>query len=992
MRMRANQPPGAARRSRPTQPVAQAPADPRPATPGDPPASSGDPPPVEPAPPVPETAGGPALSDDELRALAEHDAGSETIVVTGSRIERRAVDSPSPVTVLDNEQLSAAGITNLGEILQRIPAQGNALNAQFNNGGNGSTNIDLRSLGPNRTLTLINGRRVVPSGTGANSAVDFGTLPLAMIERVEVLKDGASAVYGSDAISGVVNVITRSNLNGSEASLYTSSSQVRDGANYDASFATGHTSNKGNISFAVGYQQQQPIMAGDREFARQTYTFDFTCTPQGEAHGECSARKLAGSPASASGRINTMPNGGPAFTVPGCTDQFCTADGKGGFRNYVAPTATSLGDNYNFQPLNYLLTPSTHINLFGNGHYNLAESTQVFFEAQFNSRRSTQQLAEEPIATAISNTPISKDSVYNPIRQDITDYSRRLTEFGPRTANQEVDTSRIVFGFSGALGSDVPVIHNWKWEASYNYGRTDGTNSTRGDLILSRLGNALGPSFIDPADGPQCGSQGHVIADCVPLNLLTPGHVDPAAIKYLTFTGTNAGFNEQHTAQATASGKLVDLPNRGDISAAIGGDYRRETGAFEPDPLTATGDTTGIAASPTSGGYHVLEAFSELSVVPYAGGDVVKWAELNVAGRVFDYNTFGAGVTGKLTGLVRTAGGLALRGTYGNSFNAPNIAQLFAGRAEGFVTIEDPCDTLPPSANAPMPLDARTAAQCAKTGVPANSRFGSSQQRGQFGANPSLKPETANVATAGLVYEPIKGADLTLDYWHIQINDAITALPVPTILSQCYLGGQDSFCKQIERDPVSHAISHIDDSLQNIGGTATSGLDFSAAYRYKTSAGTFRHAIEGTYLFKYNNDTGTVDPATGKEQILHNRGNFDFGVLPNLKATLLTTWNHPSGLGAGANVRFINSFRECDNSDCNDPTNLGREVARYVAGDVFVNYALKTSQGMTRMTFGINNVGNAAPPLIYTGVALNTDPSAYDFIGRQFYLRLGQEF
>jgi len=1004
LRMRAKQAPGSHwSPMRWAKRIAQAqPAPDQPPAGGDQPAATDGAPPAPPAPepaqPAPVPEGGPAattaagLSDEELVKLAEQEARTEVITVTGSLIGRKEVDSPSPVSVVDKEKLDSAGITNVGDILQKVPAQGNAINAQNNNGGDGSTRINLRSLGTNRTLVLLNGRRVVPSGTGADDSVDFGTIPLAMIERVEVLKDGASAIYGSDAIAGVVNVITRTNVNGTEANVYTATSNQRDGTNYDLSFVTGHSSNRGNITFSGGYQQQKPVMAAERDFAKQTYSYDFTCTTEMEAAGDCVKATLTGSSSSPTGRINTMPNGGPPLSIPGCTTKFCTADGNGGFRNFNAATATSFGDNYNFQPLNYLFTPSNRVNLFSNGHYDITKNTHVFYEAQFNSRKSTQQLAEEPVTLGLFGTPISKDSIYNPFGQDVVDYNRRLVEFGPRTSKQDVNTTRLVVGLNGAIAEDVPVVKNWKWEASYDYGRTDATNSTHGNLILSRLANALGPSFKDPTNGPQCGTPGHAIADCVPLDLLSPGDVNQGAINYLTFTGTTSGLNEQHTAQATTSGKLVDLPNHGDISIAVGGDYRFEKGAFQPDPLTSTGDTTGNAAQPTAGSYHAFEGFGELSIVPYSGGDALKWVEINAAGRAFDYNTFGSGITGKISGLIRTAGGVAVRGTYGTAFRAPNVGELFAGQFDGFQLLEDPCDTQPPSSKNPVVLDARTQAACTNQGVPMNSVFGSTQQRAKFGGNRKLQPEHAKVGTAGVVYEPLAGLDLTLDYWNVQIDDAISALPPSTILSQCYQGGLDRFCQQIQRDPVTHGISHIFDLSQNVGSLATSGLDFSAAYQYKNAVGSFRHAVEGTYLFKSNIDTGTVDPTTMKEQIIHGRGFFDLGVQPDLKFNVFTTWHHPSGVGAGFNLRFIDSFQECDNNNCNDPSNLRREVSKYATGDVFMDYGMKNGQGTTRIMVGVNNVANASPPTIYDGGALNSDESAYNFMGRQFYVRLSQLF
>jgi outer membrane receptor protein involved in Fe transport len=232
------------------------------------------------------------------------------ITVTGSLIGRKEVDSPSPISVVDKEKLAGAGLTNVGDVLQKIPAQGNAINAQNNNGGDGSTRIDLRSLGTARTLVLLNGRRVVASGLGADASVDFGTIPLAMIERVEVLKDGASAIYGSDAIAGVVNVITRSNMNGTEANVYTSTTQKSDGTNYDLSFVTGHSSSRGNITFSGGYQQQKPVMAGDRSFGAQTYSYDYSCDP---ATADC--RTLTGSSSGPGGRRpNALSNEGPGAT------------------------------------------------------------------------------------------------------------------------------------------------------------------------------------------------------------------------------------------------------------------------------------------------------------------------------------------------------------------------------------------------------------------------------------------------------------------------------------------------------------------------------------------------------------------------------------------------------------------------------------------------------------------------------------------------------
>jgi outer membrane receptor protein involved in Fe transport len=1033
-------------------------------TPPAPPAGDGTPPPPPPppdttnatAPPPEGVTKTPDMTDEELAKMAEESAqtqGEEVITVTGSLVERRELTTPAPISVLDKEKLAAAGVTNVGDILQKIPSQGNAINAQVNNGGDGSVRVNLRSLGTARTLVLLNGRRVVNSGLGADDSVDMGTLPLAMIERVEVLKDGASAIYGSDAIAGVVNVITRTDFNGTEATVYSGTSNKGDGTNYDMSFVTGHSSKTGNITFSAGYQRQYEVKAGDRPFAAHYYAFDWDDADRDPMTGAFGPAIESGSSAAIGGKLKNPGMG----IVPGCTSAYCTYDTKiNGWRNYCLPGDDSdpsclgpngkpkspLGDNYNFQPLNYAFTPSQRFNLFTTGHHDLTKNTRAFFEAQYQNRSSNQQLAEEPLFAGLYGTPISAASIYNPFGVDLNSYNRRLVEFGPRTYKQNIDTKRAVVGLDGKLDENFGPFKDWKWETSFNYGRTDAVYQTHGDLILSHLQQALGPSMMDPTSGaPICvqtpGDATTAIPGCVPLNILVPNKASQDAINYLTFTGTNSGYNEQRTSMATAHGKLADLPNHGDVSLAVGGDYRHEAAAFSPDPLTATGDTTGNAVAPTSGSFHLFEGFGELSVVPVSGMKGAQWVEIDAAARAYDYNlkdnkgNYLQGGTYKIGGLWRTEGGLALRGTWGTAFRAPHISELYSGQSDSFPNVEDPCDVSPPSAGG-MNIDIGTAARtnCSANapwgGIPANQlnqnsamifNPGTSQQRDRIGGNPHLQAETANILTAGLVYEPIKGLAFTIDYWKIEIDNTIGALPVPTILSNCYNYG---ICKDaagsplIVRTPGTHEISYIYATLNNIGTTNTSGTDFAVSYTWKhPTAGTFRHALEGTYLNQYNVDVGQLitDPKTGKQvhQILHGRGYYDLGVLPDLKWNLFTQWNHPSGFGGGFNLRFINSIMECQDDNCNDTNNRdphpfmlangktvqvteSRTVDAYYTGDIFFDYMFKTNAGTTRLAVGINNVADATPPLIYNGLAFNADESAYDFMGRYFYMRLGQLF
>jgi outer membrane receptor protein involved in Fe transport len=970
-------------------PPADAPpaAEPAPAPTDQPAAAPEAPPAAQPATTVTET---PNLTDEELRKLSEQEAKEEIITVTGSTIERKTLTTPAPLTILNREALQASGRTMVGDIIQQLPAQSGGINAQVNNGGDGSTRIDIRGIGAARTLTLINGRRVVAGGTGANSSVDVNSIPLAVIERVEVLKDGASAIYGSDAVGGVVNIITRSDFSGTEAALYTGGAQRGDGFTYDASIVMGHNSDnkKGNLVFAAGFQEQRPVMAGDRTQSSTDKDFNFA-TKMSLAGGSPTnpgGRLVAGSvDLNHDGRANDATAnvcglGSDGKPVPVCTNDLGAAPGT--WRPYLD------SDLYNFQPLNYLYTPSSRYNVFSAGTYKVRPEVSAFFEASYLKRNSDQMLAPEPLTMA-KGLFISEQSVYNPFGANVLTYNRRLEEFGNRRFIQDVDTFRMVGGFQGEVPEDVQVLHNWKWELSYNFGRTDATQQSQGSLVVSRVAKAIGPSFIDSGGVPRCGTPSAPLTDgCVPMNILGPsGSIEPSAKDYSTFTGITSGYNTQQTALATTHGRIAKLPNGGDISMALGTDVRVESGGRTPDPITAAGDTTGNSIKPTAGSYNVYEAFSELSLVPISGQKYAQWAEVSLAARAFRYDTFGSGVTGKVGGLFRTIGGVAVRGTYSTAFRAPSINDMFQGPAEGFPAVFDPCDTRPPGSTGPVVLTGTTLQKCMEEGVPSNAIYATRQQRAFSVGNQDLKAETAKVITGGVVYEPpqVKGLAFTADYWNIDITNAIQQLGAAVIIANCYTRGLQDYCDLITRNPAANfAIDHIQDTRLNVGGTRTSGIDVAASIdRTYANLGRFNGLVEGQYLFKYNLDN--------EIQVVHGLGNYDLGANPRYKARLSSTWGHPSGAGAGLNVKFIGKFKECENNNCNGGA-PSREVSRWYKVDLFGSYAFKTPAGKTSVTVGINNVLDRDPSLIYIGFQGDSDATSYDYMGRFYYARVAQAF
>jgi outer membrane receptor protein involved in Fe transport len=313
------------------------------------------------------------------------------------------------------------------------------------------------------------------------------------------------------------------------------------------------------------------------------------------------------------------------------------------------------------------------------------------------------------------------------------------------------------------------------------------------------------------------------------------------------------------------------------------------------------------------------------------------------------------------------------------------VIELYQGKQDGFPATADPCDTKP--RGTAIALDPMVAAECAREGVPATASFGTAQQRTVSGGNASLKAETAKVITAGVVFEPpqIKGLALTADYWNIDIGDAIQALGATVILGSCYNHGIQSFCDQIHRNAnLGGAIDFIDNPIQNVGGTATSGIDFALTYDHKLgSVGRLREFAEAQYLLKYNLDNVT--------QVLHGAGNYDLGARARLKANFATMWSHPSGVAAGFNVRYVGSYKECDQNNCNGGA-LSRDVAKWYKGDVYASYAAKSTAGLTTLSVGVNNVMNQNPPLIYIGFQADSDAATYDYMGRFIYMRLTQQF
>jgi outer membrane receptor protein involved in Fe transport len=928
----------------------------------------------------------------------------EEITVTGSRIRRKDLTTPAPVTVITRQQLENSSVANVGDFLQLIPEQGNAPNTQVNNGGNGTTQINLRSLDPRRTLVLVDGKRFVFSANTAGTAatVDLNSIPTAAIERIEVLKDGASAIYGSDAIAGVVNIITRHKLNGTEVYAYGGASQHADAQTYDFNVISGVSNDRGSFLFGAGYFDQHAFFANSRDWARFALNFDYATGRE-----------------AAAGSIN-VPQGvvlgldPSTCTTPACTellgrfgagaknfifDPTNPLSTPSGFRRFVSPA-----DRYNYQALNFLLTPSERISLFSNGEYRLHSNARAYFQSTFVNRRSSNLLAPEPLNTNNLGIVVSATNAFNPFGTDIA-VGKRLVSGSGRSQAFDVDTFRVVTGLDGTLPDEFGPLKGFFYDFSFNFGRSSGTTTTNGSINAIATAAALGPSFVDAAGVAHCGTDAaHPVIACTPANLF--GAANPAGAQ-LTALGfeqlVNQGFNQETEVQANFNGELFPLLADRPIGLAAGYSFRNEQGGFIPDAVAAqtfinpsgfpSFVDSDFGSAPTSGGYHVNEGYAELNIPVVSGLPFFDDLEASAAFRAFKYSTFGSDVTYKFGLRYRPIRDVTIRGTYSTAFRAPSVIELFTGSAPSAEPATDPCAAQNnPTANPAVLANCTAAGPLVLNNPDLNTQINSN-----VGGSANLQPERARAWTVGVVLEPqmIPRLSLTADFYHIRVTNLIiggaTTLNgyAQNYLDACYSQGLPFACSHIHRNNQG-VIILIDDLNVNIGDLTTSGVDASLRYTLPTDFGRFGFLFDSNVLVKFNQNLF---------QLIKGEGNYDLGVLPRLKFNANLTYTL-AGFNVGVLGRYIGKFHECasgggDNNGgkcfANNPFPV-HKIGQVMYFDIFASYLFRNPLGNTTISAGIRNALNTDPVRIYNSFLTYADPSAYDFVGRFFYGRIAHAF
>ena len=924
----------------------------------------------------------------------------DTVEVTGTRIKKPELETQVPVQVLSREEIDRSGLNSIGDVVQQLTGSGSSFNGKRNASGNdgfpsdgagvgaGATTVDLRGLGSKRVLVLVDGMRWVneSSASGVGAAVDLNTIPLAIVERIEVLEDGASSLYGSDAIAGVVNVITRRNFEGGQVTLNYGQYRPGDGQGQGVDLAYGNAiGDRGNWFIGASYFKQKAVFSKDRKRTREP------------VYG---TGNVLGSSRVPGGRFSFVdPNGNvydlttnsglndPAYTpnLPDCASGVPRTDGFHCF---------GPDDAFNYAPYNLVLSPSERSGIFGQVTFDLSANVRAYGRALFNRRESQNQAGAEPIdlgpgaGTRFSaDVFIPRDNPFNPFGFDlysnpdnpndpgnIITLRRRPLEGGPRIFDQKVDTRYFGAGLEGQFGGE----RLWYWDVNVAYSRNEAEQENRGSYNSLRIQQALDPAVCSATPG------------CVLLDIFGFGTMTPEMISWVSPVFRDR--SEQTLQQATAnfSGDLFEMP-AGPLAFAAGYEYRKYQGEYQPDPATTRGEYNGVPSQPTQGEYDVNEVYVEFSVPIFKDSIFGKGLDLSLAGRYSDYSTFGGEFTPKFGLRWQIADELLLRSTYAEGFRAPSIGELFGQPSRFDAGIVDPClispNGTPPTGNS---------ANCAALGVDPGVRQFDPQIGVETGGNANLDPERSRSFSAGLVWTPsiledsaiARRVDFETTFYRHHITGAIQAIDPQTQLNLCVETLMPEFCDGIVRNGTTSQIESFANFLGNFASISTSGWDFDVYWTLpETAAGDFKVNWLNTWVTDY-----TAVGGDGTEQPIRPGRLVTDPVtrsIPEWTSSLMLGWTR-GNWNASWTARYISKLVE----QCNDATGLPvcqddpapgqNTLDATIFHDVQLGYTFDVLKGLQVAVGGINVFGED-PPICLSCNLNSFDGSTYDLPGGGYY-------
>ncbi|UHQ54736.1 TonB-dependent receptor domain-containing protein [Microbulbifer sp. YPW16] len=943
-----------------------------------------------------------------MPAFAQEDATVvEEVVVTGSRIKRSDLESVTPLTSIGAEEFKISGNLNVEQKLAELPQTLPSFGPSSNNPGDGTARVDLRGLGSYRTVVLVNGRRYIPATQ--TGVVDLNTIPGTLIKSVDVVTGGASAVYGSDALAGVVNFQMVDDFEGVQITSLHDVTADGDGAknNIDLTMGGNFADGRGNATVYASWSEREAVFQGDR---------DFTNVALGESDTD------------GDGFADTLVPGGSSG-IPGTLvfDTGTTFNADGTSRGFQDPA-----DRFNYAPDNYLQLPQERFLISSFAHYDVSDNVTAYGEMAFSHNEVPQELAPTPAFTTISvnpNTPFFDAAYQQTLQQMNIDagldpndpvdlfIGRRMVENGSRQSLDTRDAFRILAGFRGDINED------WSFDTYYSLSNLENTNLLNNDVAASRFRQAL--LVNDAGNACQDTSGG-----CVPLNIWGPGNISQEAIDFINVGASNVTSITQEVMSASLSGTLATIPTADEpVAVVFGLEHRDDESTYRPDSFLSSGDVLGFnAGKATVGGYSASEVFSEINVPLLAGQPGVESLNLWGAFRYSDYSNIGA-VDSFATALnYAPIEMVKFRAGFQQAVRAPNVSELFLGQSNGFPPADDPC-----AAGNVTP--ATDTSLCSATGASAGSfNQANSQIEGVFGGNPDLQEETSNTVTFGAVIQPMDGLDVAIDYYDIEIEDAIDVLGggVSNVLDLCYNVVKDinsPFCQAISRRGDGN-VDVVNVLNENIGKIETRGVDFNVNYgtdlAFGIDGGSYLTvAFNSTYLMDFD-----VTPIAELEDRVDNCAGY-FGTIcgsprQDFNWNSRITWS--SGpLTLSALVRYIGATDDdtlqaiegprtvtVTNGNIDDLMDAGSAFNNIAVGDVVTNpfdarnqlvvesldeqYYLDLTVGYAfnenlDLNLGIKNALDTEPNALGDAQEqANTFPSTYDMMGPRYFLSASYKF
>jgi iron complex outermembrane recepter protein len=935
----------------------------------------------------------------------------EKIEVTGSRIPSANLESISPITTVDAKAIKIEGLRSAESFLNNLPQVFADQGGTVVNGATGTAAVNLRGLGSSRSLVLVNGRRL-PYGSANTTAADLNQIPAGLIKRVDVLTGGAGAVYGSNAVAGVVNFIMNDKFEGvlldfnhsfynhqqqnaagvadivrtrsatNPAQFNVPGDKSSDGKISDASILMGanFANGKGNATAFFAYKKEDALLQSERDFS--------ACSLASSAAGF----SCGGSGTNATGRITNLTSG----------LVYTNADANGGSRRF-----NNALDQYNFGPLNFYQRPSERYNAAVFANYEVLPAAKVYTEFMFNDYRSVAQIAPGgafgTVATVGFDNPLLSPAWRTNLgltaAGQTTDIvvQRRNVEGGGRQSEFRNTSFRTLVGVKGDLST------NWTYDAFFSTAKVVYQQQESNYFSSARLDRAL--DVVNVNGQAVCRSaQNGTDTACVPYNVFRLGGVTAAQLAYLQIPGLRTGSTQQSIQGANIGADLeaygIRLPTaRSAIGVSFGVERRVDRLDLNTDAATQSGDLSG-SGGPTPGlrgKTEVKEIFTEVKIPIIEGKAFADLLQANVSYRNSNYdggtktNTFGVGLEWAPIKMAK------FRTSYQKAVRAPDVIDLFTARGLNLYDNDaDPCAGEVPTA---------TLAQCARTGVTA-AQYGRIQDSpaGQYnflqGGNPNLSPEKSKSYTVGLVITPTANFNASLDYFDIKINDTIGNVNPVTTLNNCLSSGDPRFCSQITRDRLGTLWllneAQIIGTNVNIGSTRTAGLDLALNYNWKlpNGYGALAFSNVGTYLTSLNTEE---IKNLGSYECVGLYGNTCGSPNPRVRNKARVTWSSPFNVDMSFTWRY---FKKVDQDTVSGNPLLNgtaRDVERTLGDRNYFDLAATwTATKMITITAGVNNLLDKDPPISsQVGVGVgngNTYPGVYDALGRRIFLNASVKF